>query len=292
MIYADLDLLIFHEQSGFSSGLQQKRVELLEQEASKLAQELTQSHRESVLFASTTDLASSHPARTQQLTDAPKAVSQKAASSGRSAVELHVNGNGGNLMSALSSLAHSDSGSQPPIINIYVGHQGRAAHIAAASSSPAQLSSDPVADAADQRLLTAFEAKLEAQDREIARLLAERRISAKLHSSGGADGARMQSLSQIPTAAHAPQLHLGSIESAIDRTLAELSRAHQRLKVLPRALASPPPTALRMPPPPPPPPPASRRLAVLGGGGPLPSPSVPHPLRLAARGNLGQGAWV
>ncbi len=82
-------------------------------------------------------------------------------------------------------------------------------------------------DSRESGLIKSLKAKMQVQDQEIARLLAARRIPTALHSGGGSNNARMQSLSQLPS----NDLNIGSIEAEIGRTLDALTHAHQRLKV-------------------------------------------------------------
>ena len=213
-------------QSGFSSKTQEKRVQTLELEASKLSQELSKINGDSLLFGSSFGPASSsRPARTQQLAqlDRMRSDDNMPGQPDSSAIHFHLDGENKAVKSTLSSIADSVShSSQPPVINIYVGDSADAIRSIAAPTSAAAVKGE-------KNLIKLLEAKMLVQDREIARLLAARRIPNALHSAGGPEGARTQSLSELSPASS--RLHIGRIEAEIGRTLDELTQAHQRLQV-------------------------------------------------------------
>ena len=216
------------QQSGFSSAAQEKRVQTLELEASKLSQELSKIRGDSLIFGSSL----AHPARTQQLAqldhiNSHSVTSKLGSDEQLKNVNLHIVGGSG-VKSALNAIADTAAHSeQPPIINIYIGGSGDK-NFASATTMRAEESDEAQGETG---LLHSLESKLRAQDREISRILSSRRIPAVLHSGGGEDGARMQSLSELPSMRAQPGLHLGRIEGDIERTLRELSQVHQRLQV-------------------------------------------------------------
>ena len=208
-------------QSGFTSTADQHRIAKLESEAAELAHQLTQSRMESDLFSKDAQLKIDRPSRTEKLEQVGLSKVAKPPSA-HPRVQLHMGDSSANVLSAISSITKSASpGTQPPVINIYVGGSQQHADASQAATS----------ESGEKSLLRSLESKLQDQGNEIARLLSARRIPANLQA-GDRNGspARLQLLSQIASK-RSKAVHIDSIEAQIDATLNALAQAHKRIRV-------------------------------------------------------------